>query len=43
MEQFSYNNLVNIEGMDIEELFEYKNDDNINILNELKYFQIILP
>ena len=37
MKKFSYNNF---EGMDIEEPFDYKIDDKINILNELEYFQL---
>ena len=32
MEKFSYNNFNNFEGMDIEESFDYKIDDKINIL-----------
>ena len=40
MEKFSYNNFDNFEGMDIEETFDYKIDDKINILNELEYFQL---
>ena len=40
MEKFSYNNFDNFEGKDIEELFDYKIDDKINILNELEYFQL---
>ena len=40
MEKFSYNNFDNFERMDIEEPFDYKIDDKINILNELEYFQL---
>ena len=40
MEKFSYNNFDNFEGMAIEESFDYKIDDKINILNELEYFQL---
>ena len=40
MEKFSYNNFNNFGGMDIEESFDYKIDDKINILNELEYFHL---
>ena len=40
MEKFSYNNLDNFEGIDIEEPFYYKIGNKINILNELEYFQL---
>ena len=40
MEKFAYNNLENLEGMNIKESYEYKIDNNIYFFKELEYFQL---
>ena len=40
MEKYIYNDSESFKEMDIEKTFEENIEDNINILTELKYFQL---